>query len=300
MVESVYFASTYNVYQSNVNINFLQEVESRIDELSDVTSCNIKKLLALPNLKCIIASSLGYVNDMEPKWNLLIDWLQTYFHLATPPLIISNTCCSSIDALEIAQCYIQSYKYEYIFVISFDFAHQLIINGLKSYNLLAKDNMSNGLKLTSSVVCTLLSKREFDCNSRAEIISCNVLNDANSITSIDSSGRALKLAIIKSIAEAGININNLHSILAAYNGVKENDAMINRVLSLMLVEDMQIKIVKSKLNIGHSLGSSGILEISIYIDNLINNYVNMQYKTMYLLYISTGFSGVVSAMVFKL
>ena len=300
MVNSVYFASTYNVFQSNISINLLREVESQIDELSHVTSFNIKMLLAMPNLKCIIASSLGYVNDMEPKWDLLIDWLQAYCHIATPPLIISNTCCSSIDALEIAQCYIQSDKYEYILVISFDFAHEFIINGLKNYNLLAKDEMSNGLRLTSSVVCTLLSKEEFNCNSRAEIISCNVLNDARSITSIDSSGKALKLAIKKSIAEAGININNLHSVLAAYNGIKENDAMINMVLSTMLVKDMQIQIIKSKTNIGHSLGSSGILEISIYIDSIINSYINKQYKTIYLLYISAGFSGVVSAMVFKL
>jgi len=219
----------------------------------------------------IYASSLALLSHCYPYGEMAYRYLpqmiknhllSIYPMLNMSDMIITNTCVSSIDAIQNAWLCLMENLYDYVIVIGYDFNSDFISDGLDAMQLLSSEETlipfanPKGIVLSSGVGMLLLSGRE---RSKYTIRACSVVNDSVGIASIEKNQRGLRRAIDDVLLNSKIEKKGIDLVMCSCNGTQEvNDAYISAANAMGFSEEAVCSIKKQ-----HVLGATGVIELHL-------------------------------------
>ena len=202
----------------------------------------------------IYASSLALLSHCYPYGEMAYRYLpqmiknhllSIYPMLNMSDMIITNTCISSIDAIQNALLCLMENLYDYVIVIGYDFNSDFISDGLDAMQLLSPEE-----------TLLLLSGRE---RSKYTIRDCSVVNDSVGIASIEKNQRGLRRAIDDVLLNSKIEKKGIDLVMCSCNGTQEvNHAYISAANAMGFSEEAVCSIKKQ-----HVLGATGVIELHL-------------------------------------
>jgi 3-oxoacyl-[acyl-carrier-protein] synthase-1 len=249
------------------------------------------------NLILILSTTKGNIDLLEDRYAGKFDhkrvylWalasvIRDFFHLANPPLIISNACISGVMALTRASRLLRSGKYNYALVAGGDIATEFVISGFQSFQALSPepckpfDLNRKGLSLGEGCGTMVLSVNPPDAGIDCIMVAGgSVSNDANHISGPSRTGEELSMAIDAAIRESGIVNRDIDYISAHGTATPFNDEMEAKAISLSRLNDVHVNSFKGYW--GHTLGASGIMESAALVRSMRMNclFISAGYET---------------------
>lgn len=224
----------------------------------------------------IYASSLALVSHSYRYGEMVYRYLpkmiknhlfSIYHMLNISNMIITNTCVSSIDAIQNAWLCLMENLYDYVIIIGYDFNSDFISDGLDSMHLLSSEEVfipfanPKGIVLSSGVGMLLLSGRE---RSQYTIRACSVVNDSVGIASIEKNQRGLRRAIDDVLLNSKIEEKGIDLVMCSCNGTQEvNHAYISAANAMGFSEETVCSIKKQ-----HVLGATGVIELHLCLSGI--------------------------------
>ncbi len=277
-----------------------------------------------PRCGVILASTKGALEDKiwtAPEDELTLDPLTPILDLfllraeITPihSIVVSNACASSHGALYLAQRWLESERVDEVLVLAVDEVGKFIRQGFRSLGALSPSRARpfskdrDGLQLGEAAAAVLLSRVEPSPFRLGKVAICS---EGHSVTRPSPTGKSLKAAI-----EATLSENQPDAIIAHGTATPINDATEDRVFAEL---DLQAPITATKGTMGHTLGTSGLVDLIAAIEMLKHQTifpipgtteVDPQFKSRYqvqqpketplerILITSLGFGGTSAALV---
>lgn len=224
-----------------------------------------------PSLLTIISTTKGDIGRLEHgEYHLsaLAVEIKEDLGLANIPMIISNACISGVSAIIVAKRLVENGCYKNIIVAGADTVTEFVYSGFDSFKSLDPtpcrpyDSERKGLNLGEAGAALLIA-----ADGEIVIMGGAISNDANHISGPSRTGDGLYLAIKEAMEEAygtlshPVSFVNTHGTATIYNDEMESKAMALAGLS-------QTPLNSIKGYIGHTLGTSGVVEAAICIEEL--------------------------------
>lgn len=205
-----------------------------------------------------------FQNILEP----LSEEIKTHCKYTTP-LVVSNACASSHVAFQLAQNVLDSEIFDYVLLFTADLIGPFIYNGFHSLKILTQsenkpfDKNRDGLQLGEACSFFVLTKKlnfsEHLSHSGLEISSVATEIEGASMTKPSHQGESLFRCLMQL---SKMNLSKPDFIMAHATGTMQNDfaeeAAINKYCKN---QNIKIPILGSKWSIGHTLGSSGGIDV---------------------------------------
>lgn len=205
-------------------------------------------------------------------------FIQKYFKLKGPALVISTACSSSAKVFAEASRFIESGFCDAAIVGGVDSLCMTTLYGFSSLDLVSSkacrpaDEDRDGLSLAEAGGYALLEKPE-NCDSQDNIafLGYGESSDAYHMTSPQPDGRGMADSMEMALESSGLNANqisyvNLHGTATETNDKAEDKAMIK-------VFGSSTPCSSTKGWIGHTLGAAGVAEAIICGICLKNNFI---------------------------
>jgi len=199
--------------------------------------------------------------------------LSLEFELSEFTMSINTACTSSANALLEAKNLINAGVVKYAVVIGLEIFSPVMSSGFKSMDLISQsmpkpfDIDRDGLVLGESVSCILLGKEKSKWTLEGGFSNCN----SQTITSVGQSGEECLEVMQKALEDCSLHVEDITALKAHATGSSSNDeAEINAISNLF---DPSLVITALKPYIGHTIGASGVLEISIMINAVDNGFI---------------------------
>ena len=194
-------------------------------------------------------------------------------------LVISNACISGVMALIVGKRFLDSKKYDHVIVVGADVLSHFVISGFESLKALSPDPcrpfdaLRNGINLGEAASVIILSAKPEPLAGKMaiKITGGGLSNDANHISGPSRTGEELKMAISKSLKEAGKSPIEIDFISAHGTATIFNDEMEAKAFNLMKMETLPLHSLKGYF--GHTLGAAGVVESAMSIQSLLNNEI---------------------------
>ena len=276
----------------------------------------------------IIASTKGNIRLYNPMQNnykgislpKMASKINHYFGFVHEPIVISNACISSLQAVALAYKLIQAGSYKFVYICGADELSSFIASGFQSFLVLSKDmcapfskNRFN-INLSEGVGAICLSAENI-YESQYKVCGATSINDAHHISGPSRQGDGLYASITTCLKNARIESGNIEYINAHGTGTVFNDEAESFAFSRAGLSDTPLNCFKGYF--GHSLGAAGIIELGLSIEMLKKNHIykclgftelgvsnplqvveqNMEASVQYFLKTNSGFGGTNAAVI---
>ena len=228
---------------------------------------NAELLPTDPRLQLVLGTSFGA--NLEREVGSLHRWAEEVadeLGCVNPPILVSTACSSGSDAIQIGAELIRSNS-DYVCVCggvdilttSKRLAHSAL--GTMSPTFLrAFDQRHDGTLLGEGAAFLVLQSEKSANSAHAMLRGVGAANDAASMTSPDLSAKGARLAIERSLTDAGIQSSEVGLINAHGSGTQINDAIERDALNALFPHDDGPTVFATKGAFGHSLGATGAIE----------------------------------------
>lgn len=268
--EDVYLSKTAlkdeNKFQILVD-ECIQNLKTRIDEKIIASD---KTILILSTTKADIEKHL--VNAIE----LAITEIEITHQLFHTPMVVCNACTSGVQAINLAADFIQTGLYDNAIVIGCDIISNFVLFGFQSLYAISNspcapfDENRKGLTLGEACAAVVLSKdKTIFKDVPMEYIAGSSSNDANHISGPSRTGEGLYRSVVKTLASAEMNSNDIDFISAHGTATLYNDEMESIAFDRLAMNHIPVNSLKGYF--GHTLGAAGVLETAICMQLLRNN-----------------------------
>lgn len=198
-----------------------------------------------------------------------------YFGNSNLPVVVSNACISGVLSILIAKRLIESGTYTDVIVTGADIITKFILSGFQSFQAVSAepckpfDINREGVTLGDGAATMILSADKTKGAKPVLVMGGATSNDANHISGPSRTGEPLYAAIRQSLAQAGIQNNDVGFICAHGTATVYNDEMEAKAISLSGMEQVPVNSLKGYY--GHTLGAAGLIESIITIESLKRN-----------------------------
>jgi len=268
--EDVYLSKTSfdteHLFQTLLE-NCLEGLKSRIDT-SIIKSP--KTILILSTTKADVQNHL--VDAIEISTAKLKEQLELF----QPPIVVCNACTSGLQAINLAADFITAGLYEHAIVVGCDVISDFILYGFQSLFAISNEPCKpfsehrKGLTLGEACAVVVLSKSEAVYQQTPmQYIAGSSSNDANHISGPSRTGEGLYRSVVKTLAAAQMNSNDIDFISAHGTATVYNDEMESIAFDRLAMNNIPLNSFKGYF--GHTLGAAGVLETVICMQSLRKN-----------------------------
>ncbi|UXP30767.1 beta-ketoacyl synthase [Reichenbachiella agarivorans] len=180
--------------------------------------------------------------------------------------VVSNACISGLLGVVMAHDYVETDTYDHVLVLGADVFSDFTCKGFESFMALSADTCKpfdanrTGLSLGEAVVSAVVSKDEMLFNQQPKmVLGGATANDANHISGPSRTGEGLYRAIQKSLAQAGLQSQDIDAISAHGTATRYNDDMESIAFHRSNLAQKPVNSMKGYF--GHTLGAAGLLEL---------------------------------------
>lgn len=224
----------------------------------------------------VFATSYGHLLD-DAGADTMSTWAKDCvlgLHYDLDPIVVGSGCSSGSDALGVAAAMLDRGVIDVAFVVAVDIvtaakrlAHSML-GTMTAFRHMPFDRARSGMLLGEASAAVALVRSE-DCLVRkGELLGIGASNDAHGLTSPDSSGLSVHLALERALLAAGLNSEDMALYLAHGTGTQLNDALEARVVEEVFAGNETLAVVGTKGALGHSLGACGLLEFILLLQML--------------------------------
>jgi 3-oxoacyl-[acyl-carrier-protein] synthase II len=219
-----------------------------------------------PAVQLVVGTSLGtYLED--PPEAPLYGWIEKVgaeLGMTSKPIGVSTACSSGSDAILLGAELIRSGAASCcvcggadVLTWSKRIGHSSL-GTMSPTTLRAFDRRHDGTLLGEGAGFVVL---EADPGEPLAVLrGCGSANDGTGMTSADTSGKCARLAIERSLTDAGLSAGEVGLINAHGSGTQMNDLTEKNALGEVFRGDPKPLVFATKGNFGHSLGATGALE----------------------------------------
>ncbi len=222
---------------------------------------------------------------MEPVEHFLksnlADAIAREVRAAGPCVTVVNACSSSADAVGVAADWIRAGLCDLAIAGGADELNRIPICGFGSLSVFSKelcrpyDRDRQGLNLGEGAGLLIL---ESEASARRRGVATSVFVagygaacDAHHLTAPRPDGSGLETALRTSLAEAGIQPQDVAFVNAHGTATRDNDKVEGSVLARVFGPD--IKVLSTKGFTGHTLGAAGALEAAFSVMALLSGWI---------------------------
>lgn len=199
-----------------------------------------------------------------------------YFGFQQKPIILSNACVSGVMAVTTAKRLIQMNFCTDAIVLAADEVSEFIVSGFTSFQALSSnpcqpyDQQRCGLNLGEAAAALLVTGNPHTVSKPLfSILGEASINDANHISGPSRTGEGLKRSVEKALLEAKLSPKDIDFISAHGTATLYNDEMEAIAFNRMAMQHIPLNSLKGYF--GHTLGTSGLLEIVMSMESLSHN-----------------------------
>jgi 3-oxoacyl-[acyl-carrier-protein] synthase II len=190
------------------------------------------------------------------------------------PLVVGSGCSTGADAIGLAAALLDSHAVDAALVVAADIvtdgkrlAHSLL-GTMTSETARPFDQVRSGM-LLGEAAGALVMLRKNDCPAaRRELIGVGAANDADGLTTPDSSGLSVRLAIERAMHGAGLAPRDIALYLAHGTGTELNDSLEATIIAELFADHQDLTVMGVKGAIGHTLGACGVVEFLLMLEAL--------------------------------
>lgn len=292
-------------YASIINNEELNNAFAKISLSLDYTRLEKMMILALnPIVKnskinfnnkvgFILSTTKGNISALEKanKDNFRSLYLQNlaekvalFFNIKTEPIVVSNACVSGALAVSVAKKLIQAKMFDHVFVVAGDEVSKFVLSGFNSFQAMSElpckpySINRSGVSLGEATAAVLVSSDKE--NAKIKIIGDASINDANHISGPSRNGEGLYRSIESALEESKVNASQIDYISAHGTATPFNDEMEAIAFNRLGLENVPVNSLKGFY--GHTLGASGLLEIVIGIQSVLESklFVSLGFDEM--------------------
>ena len=292
-------------YASIINNEELNNAFAKISLSLDYTRLEKMMILALnPIVKnskinfnnkvgFILSTTKGNISALEKanKDNFRSLYLQNlaekvarFFNIKTEPIVVSNACVSGALAVSVAKKLIQAKMFDHVFVVAGDEVSKFVLSGFNSFQAMSEMPCKpysinrSGVSLGEATAAVLVSSDKE--NAKIKIIGDASINDANHISGPSRNGEGLYRSIESALEESKVNASQIDYISAHGTATPFNDEMEAIAFNRLGLENIPVNSLKGFY--GHTLGASGLLEIVIGIQSVLESklFVSLGFDEM--------------------
>ena len=279
----------------------------------------------------ILSTTKGNIVKLENQNNtiesaqlaVLAKKIANYFGFITEPIVVSNACVSGALAIVVAKRMIKAGVYDDAYVLAGDEVSKFVLSGFKSFQAMSEkpckpfDKNRDGVTLGEAAAAVYITADESKLGIESiQILGDGSVNDANHISGPSRTGEGLFRSIESALKEAKLNADQIDFISAHGTATVFNDEMESIAFNRSHLEQVPMNSFKGYF--GHTLGTSGLLEIVISIASTNKNLlfaskgfvdlgvtqpiavidINSKKNIRYFLKTASGFGGCNTAVVF--
>jgi 3-oxoacyl-[acyl-carrier-protein] synthase II len=225
--------------------------------------------LADPQVSLVVGTSLGAYIEEATQRKSLSAWANELGHavgLTTQPIVISTACSSGSDAILVGAEMIRAGLARCcvcggvdVLTVSKRLAHSAL-GTMSPTTLRAFDVRHDGMLLGEGAAFVVLQAPEEADKPLAFLRGVGSANDAAGMTAPDATGLGGRLAIERSLADAGLEPTEIGLINAHGSGTPLNDASERATFADVFGGRARPLVFATKGNFGHSLGATGAIE----------------------------------------
>lgn len=307
---------SYPLNIHSIKESFKYYIEYTFLEAISDAGIKLSELKENERIGIIVGSSLGFIDNLQEDSDLEssmdFSWIIQKYHFKGPLYVVSNTCTSSLSAITVAMNMLDADRVDICVVGGVDLAGEFITNGFQSLNLLNSEkkidifaNAHTGTILSNASGFLVITRQRPQTKAYIKIISSVIFNEAFDITRLDKDGHILGEAIKECIEKANISIEEIGVLMTCANGTKALDEQQDRLVRKWLQDYPHTILSTIKPLVGHTLGSSTIIDIVSAIiftrkgKTLSQNGKWLVKHSEYVLILSVGFAGVNGAVLLK-
>jgi len=240
----------------------------------DTLSIDVQK--ARDRYAFVFATSFGHLID-DAGSDTMSTWAKDCVRSVgcdLDPIVVGSGCSSGSDALGVAAALLDCGTIDTAIVVAVDIvtaakriAHSTVGTMAVGYHR-PFDMSRSGMLLGEASAAVVLMRSE-DCPEHAgELVGIGASNDAFGLTSPDSSGLSVRLAMDRALLAAELTYSDLALYLAHGTGTKLNDDLEAKVVEEVFADNARLTIVGTKGALGHSLGACGLVEFVLLLQML--------------------------------
>jgi 3-oxoacyl-[acyl-carrier-protein] synthase II len=220
------------------------------------------------DVQVVLGTSLGAYLEQPPDQSLYgwVDAVAAELGLPVSPIALSTACSSGSDAILVGAALIRAGKARCCICGGVDvltWSKRLGHSSLGTMSptfLRAFDQRHDGTLLGEGAGFIAIESSDTARTPLAILRGCGASNDAVALTAADVSGRCARLAMERSLADAGLSAKDVGLINAHGSGTLMNDATEKSAIGDLFPASPGPIVFATKGNFGHSLGATGALE----------------------------------------
>lgn len=204
--------------------------------------------------------------------------ITAHFKHPNPPEIISNACISGVAALLYGKRMIEIGKFKHVIISGADLVSRFIFSGFHSFQALSPavckpfSSDRDGINLGEAAASMFVSKEPPAEKEPVILIEGGAItNDANHISGPSRTGEPLAKAIQLALRHSAISADELAFISAHGTATPYNDHMEAQAIHRVGLADKPVHSLKAVY--GHTLGAAGLVETSIGVQAMIDNWI---------------------------
>lgn len=270
--------------------------EDTLEHFDDILNHLLEELIAKSNLtkqeldECALLVGSTSANIASSEWQLkhgiddnlpffgygyIAEKLAQKFGINSEVIFFTSACTSSANALLYAQRGIDRGSFKRAIVIGFEFCNEFSLSGFEALGLLSAtkcrpfDKLRDGLVLGDGCSAVLLEDKPRD-NSKFLCL-CGGENrcDISSPTSHNADGTMVAKTIIDALTDVDITPEDISIIKSHGTGsISSDEAEVNGLAKVFTNIPYTIAL---KPFVGHTLGGSGVVELSLLWNALQND-----------------------------
>ena len=188
-------------------------------------------------------------------------------------MTINTACTSSANALLEASNLINSGVFKYAIVLGLEIYSPLMSSGFYTMDLISKtypkpfDVERDGLVLGEAIGAILLAKDESNWELSGGFSNCN----SETITSVSQSGDECVEVMREALKDAKVSAQEITALKAHATGSSSND--LAEINAISKVFDDSLLFTAMKPYIGHTIGASGVVEISLFMAAIDDGFI---------------------------
>lgn len=201
-----------------------------------------------------------------------------FFNHPNTPQIISNACISGVAAILYGKRIIELGQYRHVVICGADLVSRFVYSGFHSFQALSPTTCKpfsadrDGINLGEAAASMLISADPPPAGEPAILIKGGAItNDANHISGPSRTGIPLARAIQRALEAADCTSSDIDFISAHGTATPYNDQMEAQAIHLAGLAGKPVHSLKGVY--GHTLGAAGLVESSIGIQALQDNWV---------------------------
>lgn len=257
----------------------IEQVEA-VGQMSGVDLANEDTLLIISTTKGNVELLVGCADNPSENTFLGASALRVaeYFGCVNRPLVISNACISGVSAFVVARDMMLAGRYGNVMVVGCDVLSEFITEGFASFKSISAttcrpyDAERDGLTLGEACGAVLLTTEERYASAPYVYLTGGaVTNDANHISGPSRTGDGLYYAIEEAMSQAGMSSSEVGFVNTHGTATVYNDEMESKALAWAALCDVPTNSLKGY--IGHTLGASGVVELTLCVEELRQGYI---------------------------